>query len=179
MCGVNGESIPYDGWVPIMINFPGGEDLTLSICTPVLVSTLLMDKPLIGFNILEQIIEEQPEQLIPTLLTLLCKAICLPPEKTQVMVSFIQRVEPNMTQGCLKKGERDMVVPAERVAWVRFRVPSTMNPSHCMVLVEAGEGSQALGQLDVVTGLVEIQSQDKPYIRIAVSNDTKHDITLT
>lgn len=26
VCGVNGESIPYDGWVPIMINLPGGEE---------------------------------------------------------------------------------------------------------------------------------------------------------
>lgn len=65
VCAVNGETIPFDGWVPIMINLPGGEDPSLSISTPVLVSTLSMDKPLIGFNVLEQIIEGQPERLIP------------------------------------------------------------------------------------------------------------------
>ena len=57
VCAVNGEPIPFDGWIPIMINLPGGEDPSLSISTLVLVSTLPMDKPLIGFNVLEQIIE--------------------------------------------------------------------------------------------------------------------------
>lgn len=180
VCAVNGESIPFDGWVPIMINLPGGEDPSLSISTPVLVSTLSsLDKPLIGFNVLEQIIEGQPERLMPTLVTLLCNAICLPPEKAEVMVSFIQTVEPNVTQGRLRTGERDVVIPAGQVAWVKCRVPSTMNPSDSLVLFEADdESSQALEQLDVLTGLVKIQNETKPYVTIAVNNDTKHDITL-
>ncbi|CAI5670877.1 unnamed protein product [Oreochromis niloticus] len=179
VCAVNGETIPFDGWVPIMINLPGGEDPSLSVSTPVLVSTLSMDKPLIGFNVLEQIIEGQPERLIPTLVTLLCNAICLPPEKAEVVVSFIQTVEPNLTQGRLRTGERDAIIPAGQVTWVKCRVPSTMNPSDCLVLFEADEGNQALEQLDVWTGLVEIQNPAKPYVAIALSNDTKHDITLT
>ncbi|CAI5677437.1 unnamed protein product, partial [Oreochromis niloticus] len=179
VCAVNGETIPFDGWVPIMINLPGGEDPSLSVSTPVLVSTLPMDKPLIGFNVLEQIIEGQPERLIPILVTLLCNAICLPPEKAEVIVSFIQTVEPNLTQGRLRTGERDVIIPAGQVTWVKCRVPSTMNPSDCLVLFEADEGNQALEQLDVWTGLVEIQNPAKPHVAIALSNDTKHDITLT
>lgn len=179
VCAVNGEAIPFDGLIPIMINLPGGEDPSLSISTPVLISTLPMDKPLIGFNVLEQMIEGQPERLIPTLVTLLCNAICLPPEKAEVIVSFIQTVEPNMTQGRLRTGGRDVVIPAGQVTWVRCRVPPTMNPSDCQVLFEADEGNQVREQLDVLTGLVEIQNQAKPYVTIALSNDTKHHITLT
>lgn len=52
VCAVNGEPIPFDGWVPIVINLPRCEYPSLSISTPVLVSTLPMDKPLIGFNVL-------------------------------------------------------------------------------------------------------------------------------
>ncbi|CAI5636989.1 unnamed protein product [Oreochromis niloticus] len=179
VCAVNGETIPFDGWVPIMINLPGGEDPSLSVSTPVLISTLPMDKPLIGFNVLEQITEGQPERLIPTLVTLLRNAICLPPEKAEVVVSFIQTVEPNMTQGRLRTGQRDVIIPAGQVTWVKCRVPSTMNLPDCLVLFEADEGNQALEQLDVLTGLVEIQNPAKPYVTIALSNDTKHDITLT
>lgn len=75
VCAVNGEPIPFDGWIPIMINLPGSEDPSLSINTPVLVSSLPMDKPLVGFNVLEQIIERQPEQLMSTLVALLRNAI--------------------------------------------------------------------------------------------------------
>lgn len=179
VCAVNGESIPFDGWLPIMINLPGGEDPSLSISTPVLVSNLSMDKPLIGFNVLEQIIEGQPERLIPTLVTLLCNAICLPPEEAEVVVSFIQTAERNVSHGRLRTGERDVVIPAGKVTWVKCRVPSTMDLPDNMVLFEADEGSQALEQLEVLTGLVKIENQAKPCVSIAVSNGTKHDITLT
>lgn len=179
VCAVNGESIPFDGWLPIMINLPGGEDPSLSISTPVLVSNLPMDKPLIGFNVLEQIIEGQPERLIPTLVTLLCNAICLPPEKAEVVVSFIQTAEQNVHPSRLRTGARDVVLPAGQVTWIRCRVPTTMNLSSDMVLFEADEGRQALEQLEVLTGFVKIQNQAKPCVSIAVSNSTKHDITLT
>lgn len=53
-----------------------------------------------------------------------------------------------------------------------------MSPCDCLVLFEADEGSQSLEQLDVVTGLVEIQNPAKPYVTIAVGNNTKHDVIL-
>lgn len=96
-----------------------------------------------------------------------------------MIVSFIQMVEPNMTQGRLRTGGRDVIVPAGQVTWVRCWVPSTMNLSNCLVLFEADEGNQVLKQLDVLTGLVEIQNQANPYVTIALSNNTKHVITLT
>lgn len=34
VCTVNGESIPFKGWLPIMINLAGSEDTNLSISTP-------------------------------------------------------------------------------------------------------------------------------------------------
>lgn len=54
-----------------------------------------------------------------------------------------------------------------------------MNPAGCLVLFEADESRQALEQLDVLTGLVEVQKPAKPYVTIALSNGTKHDITVT
>lgn len=161
VCAVNGEPIPFDGWIPIMINLPGSEDPSLSINTPVLVSSLPMDKPLVGFNVLEQIIEGQPEQLMSTLVALLRNAICVSPEKAEAIVSFIQTAEPNLSQGRLRTGEKDVVVPAGQVTWVRCRVPPTMNPCDRLVLFEVDEGSQPLEQLEVVTGLVEIKNPTK------------------
>lgn len=40
VCAVNGEAIPFDGWIPIMINLPASEDPSLSINNLVLVSSL-------------------------------------------------------------------------------------------------------------------------------------------
>lgn len=93
-----------------------------------------MVKPLIGFNVLEQIIDGQPERLIPTLVTLLCNAICLSPEKAKVVVNFIQTAERDMPQRRLRTGEKDVVVPAGKVTWIRCRVPPTINLSDSVVL---------------------------------------------
>lgn len=52
----NGSLIPYDGWVAITVNLPGNLDPNLSISVPFLISSYPMDKPLIGFNVLEVLI---------------------------------------------------------------------------------------------------------------------------
>lgn len=53
-----------------------------------------------------------------------------------------------------------------------------MNSCNSLVLFEADEDSQPKEQLDIVTGLVEIQNPAKPYVTIAVGNNTKHDVIL-
>lgn len=110
-----------------------------------------MVKPLIGFNVLEQIIDGQPERLIPTLVMMLCNVICLSTEETEVVVNFIQTAERDMPQGRLRTGEKNVVVPAGKVTWIRRRVPPIINLSDSVVLFEADKDRQALEQLDVLT----------------------------
>lgn len=69
---VNGNLVPFDGWVAITVNLPGNENPSLSIKIPFLVSSLPLERPLLGFNVLEELVQGQPERLIPTLITLLC-----------------------------------------------------------------------------------------------------------
>lgn len=137
-----------------------------------------MEKPLIGFNVLEQLIEGQPEWLMPTLTNLLCNTISVPSEKAEAIVSFIQTVEPSMPLGHLRTSAKDMVIPAGEVAWVRCQVPPNMNPSDGLVLFEADESSQPLDQLDLGAGLLEIQNPVKTYVTVAVGNNTKHNVNL-
>lgn len=62
-----------------------------------------MEKPLVGFNVLEHLIEGQPERLIPTLTTLLRNAICVSANKAEAIVSFIQTSEPKMPPEHLRR----------------------------------------------------------------------------
>lgn len=48
---VNGGLIPFDGWVIITLNLPGNEDPDLSVSVPFLVSSLPLEMPLLGFNV--------------------------------------------------------------------------------------------------------------------------------
>lgn len=73
---VNGDLLPFDGWVALTVNLMGNEETNLSIT--------------VSFLISEEMIQERPEKLISTLIVLLCKALCISAEKAEQMVSFIQ-----------------------------------------------------------------------------------------
>lgn len=63
MYPVNGHPLPFDGRVAITGNLPGNEDPNLSISVPFLVSSFTLERPLLGFNVLEKVIQGQPESL--------------------------------------------------------------------------------------------------------------------
>lgn len=54
---VNGELIPFDFWIIITVNLPGNENPDLSISVPFLVSSLPLKMPLIGFIVMEVVIQ--------------------------------------------------------------------------------------------------------------------------
>ena len=67
---VNGENLPFDGKVAFTVSFMGNENPNLSINVPFLVGSLALERPLLGFNMLEEMILEQPEKSNPHLPTL-------------------------------------------------------------------------------------------------------------
>ena len=104
---VNGDLIPFDGWTVITVSLLGNEDSSLSINVPFLVSKMPIARPLLGFNIVEELIQGQPEQLLPTLTSLLAGAINVPNEKVEALVEVVRNVEEEYGNGRLKVGQRD------------------------------------------------------------------------
>ncbi len=174
----NGSIIPYDGWVAITVNLPGNLDPNLSISVPFLISSYPMDKPLIGFNVLEVLICGKPERLVPILANLLSNAISVPKETAEALVNFIQTAKPVTRQGRIRTGVKDIVLPAGQVLWVRCRVPPNMDTSTRLMLFETDEDSLSPGQWDTGPGLFEIQNPTKPYVSIPIGNNTNHDIMI-
>lgn len=174
----NGGLVPYDGWVSITVNLPGNLDPNLSISVPFLISSYPMDRPLIGFNVLEVLICGQPEKLMPVLVSLLSNAISVPSETAEALVNFIQTSELVMQQGRVRTGAKDIVLPAGQVSWVKCRIPSNMEASTQLVLFEADEDCLSSGQWDVGPGLLQIQNPNQPYVTIPIGNNTNHDITV-
>ena len=70
-CAVNGEILSCNGCVSLTVNLMGNENPNLSINVPFPVNSCA----LLSFNVLEVMIQEQPEKLISTLTSLLCNAM--------------------------------------------------------------------------------------------------------
>ncbi len=109
MYAVNGDSLPFDGWVAFTVNLMGNEDPNLSITVPFLVSSLALERPLLGFNVLEEMIQEQPERLMSTLVVLLCNALCIPAEKAELIVNSIQASKPSVQYGTYGQADRTLL----------------------------------------------------------------------
>lgn len=175
----NAGLIPYDEWVAITVNLLGNLYLSLSISVLFLISSYPIDRPLIGFNVLEVLICGQPERLVPVLATLLSNATSVPNETAEALVNFIQSANPVMQQGHLRTGAKDIVLPTGQVSWVKCRVPSNKDASTRLVLFKTDEDSLSSVQWDAGPGLFEIQNPTKPYVTIPVGNNSNHDITIT
>ncbi len=105
------------------------------INVPFLVSKMVIERPLLGFNVVEELIHGQPEPFIPTFTTLLSRAIGVPSEKAQTLIEVIQTAEEE-EEDRLKVGRIGVVISARQVAWVQYQVPPKLAQRDSVVLFE-------------------------------------------
>ncbi|KAK2903785.1 hypothetical protein Q8A73_010442 [Channa argus] len=180
---VNGQPLPYDGWIGVVVSLPDNSDPDLSIQVPFLVSSVPLDAPLIGFNVIEQLVlgPKGDTDLIPALVKLIRGAMNLHCDQATALVNLIQTKLSNDKGTChgkLRLGQYDVVIPAGQVRNVKCKVPSTFDTSNSLVLFEPHEDNPQLQQLDVGDSLIEITQAKVSYVTVPISNRTKHSITL-
>ncbi|RXN39630.1 Retrovirus-related Pol poly from transposon [Labeo rohita] len=173
---VNGDVLPFDGWVIITVSFEKGS-LSEPIIVPFLVCSIPLDQPLRGFNVLEAVVQSRPAELIPTLSNLLSESMSMHPEKASLLVSFIQAGKASVQQERLRSGYCDTVIPSGKVAWIKCLVSSTVDQSEPL-LFEPDENSALVAELGIGEGLMKIQGAKKPYVTVPVKNSIKHPITI-
>ena len=177
----NGQAIPYDGWVELTVNLAGNEDPNLIVQAPFLVSRCPLPQPLLGANVLEQVIKRQESSgaALVVLVSLLRRAFGMEEEEVMAMVNFIQ--VPQKTDcdpAMVRVGRDNVVIPAGSAVHVWCRVPPNFDASDPIVLYEPAEENPILEQLSVGEGLLEIKHTRRPYVKVPISNHSKHEVTL-
>ena len=178
---VTGHAVPYSRWVELTVNLAGNDDPNLTIQVPFLVSQLQLPQPLLGSNILEEIIrrKESSGEVIATVISLLRSAFGIEEEQVEAIVSFIQ-APPRMycDPVTVRVGKGHAIIPPGRTVQVWCRVPPNFEASDSLVLYEPAEESTALGELSVGEGLLEINNTRWPYVKVPISNHSKHEVFL-
>lgn len=59
---INGQVVPYDGWVELIVTLAVQEDPNLIVKAPFLVSQLSLSQPLVGPNVLGAIIHKESDE---------------------------------------------------------------------------------------------------------------------
>lgn len=148
---------------------------------PFLVSQVTLPQPLLGANVLEEIMnsQESPADAQALVVNLLRKALGVEEEHAQTMVSFIQAHKtPSYSMATIRVEKEDVNIPAGKTMHVRCRVPSNFNMSNPIVLYEPSEESTTLEQLSLGDGLLEVSKGRWPFVDVPISNHNKHEITL-
>ncbi|KAJ7991310.1 hypothetical protein DPEC_G00296000 [Dallia pectoralis] len=178
---VTGHAVPYSGWVELTVNLAGNEDPNLTIQAPFLVSPLPLPQPLLGANVLQKIIrrKESSGDAVATVVSLLCSAFGVEEEQLEAIVNVSQ--VPSRTHSdpvTIRVGRNHAIIPPGRTVQVWCRIPPNFDLSDPIVLYEPAEESVVLGQLSVGEGLLEINNIRRPYVKVPISNHSKHDVML-
>lgn len=177
----NGQSIPYNGWVELMVNLPGNDDPALAVQVPFLVSQLPLPQPRIGSNVLDEMISgpKSSGETHAVVIGLLQKALGVEEDQAVAMVSFtqVQKTQKEIT-ATIGVGKENVTIPADNTVHVRCKVPPTLDMSDPVVLYEPPEENACLAQLSVGEGLLEISRSKWPLVHVPISNHTKHEVIL-
>ena len=177
----NGQVIPYDGWVELTVNLTGNDHPNLTVQAPFLVSQVSLPQPLLGANVLEQVIKRQESSgvAVATVVSLLRSAFGMEEEQVEAIVNFIQVPQKRFCDpATVRVGRDNIVIPAGSAVHVWCRVPPNFDTSDPLVLYEPAEENPVLGELSVGEGLLEINHTRRPYVKVPISNHSKHEITL-
>lgn len=123
LTAANGGQIPYDGWVELTFNLPGNKDPNLGIRVPFLVSRVGLVRPILGFNVIQELIlgQEGDIEVVAVIGKLLREAMQLEDDKAQTMVNLIHTRESNRHLVMVRVGRRDIVVCPGQVTRINAR----------------------------------------------------------
>lgn len=178
---VTGEEVPYDGWVEVVLNLQGNDDPDLSIRVPFLVSRLKLDRPLVGFNVIQELVKsnESRPKLMSILTNLLAGAMEIDSVSAEAIISLIQtKKSQEERHAMVKVGLKEITIRPGQVAQIKCPVPADISSSDSLALFEPKLDNVPLELLSIGEGLVEIHQTDRPFVRVPVSNHSIHSVTL-
>ena len=171
----NGTRMPYEGWVEVEFNLETSSN-GRTIMVPMLVTGETLDCPIIGYNVIEELVKHQhvPEHMAKEW------AASFPDihgDKVESLVSFIQT--PSQEQLCvIKTAKQDVVIPSNTTVRVKCRANTGPVEERIPVLFEPNVEPSWPSGLQISEELLSIPRGSSCQVRINVSNTSNHDITL-
>lgn len=96
------------------------------------------------------------------------------------LVSFIQTQKlPEEQYAAVKVGLKEITILVGHVAHIKCKVPPKMNTSDSVLRFEPAHDTAQLETLSVGAGLLKVHQMNRPFIKVPVSNHSKHDVTLS
>ena len=173
LTAANGSDIPYKGWVELKFKLLSSSN---ELTVPFLVTEEVLDVPLIGFNVIEEIIKSRDSDNDLNR-SVTSSFTGLNSHDASTFVNFIQNA--SQKELCwVKTMKRDVIIPKRQTIKVACRVNTGPVDRSAPVLFEPDETNPWPTGLDVAETLLTVRKGKSSHVDIDIINNTNHDITL-
>ena len=173
LTAANGGEIPYIGWVELNFRLLSSKE---ELAVPFLVTDQALDTPIIGFNVIEEIVKTSSED------AMLHQEITssfteLNGKNASALVNFIQ--SRNQRDLCLiKTMKHDTIIPPKQSQSVTCRANTGPVERTTPVLFEPDEPNPWPSGLEISETLLTVKKGKSSQVEIDIVNNTNHDIRL-
>ncbi|PFX25321.1 hypothetical protein AWC38_SpisGene10089 [Stylophora pistillata] len=144
LIGANGGPIPFDGWVEVQFQLTSGAQSSTRLTVPLLVARNDLEYPIIGFNVIEEVIKS-PDQMgedgaVPLNEIMKSAFSEMEQEKVIMLVDLVQRTD--VERLCvLRSSKNNLTVPRGQTVAVACRVDCGLLEERTPVLFEPAQES--------------------------------------
>lgn len=171
----NGSEIPFQGWVEVNLSLydpktktPGSDE----ILVPVLVSRDIIQRPIIGFNAIEEIMRDREDQVQPSdRVALLRNSLRLGTGKAEALLNLIQGATNENVTYTVKTGGASVVVSGRQTKCISCPVKTNLK-ANTEVIFEPEENLSLNEELKITCQLVNISCSSRR-VDIYVRNTTQ------
>ena len=175
----NGTKLLYSGWVKIDFELiKSGVNLTNALEVPMLVTEFSLDQPMIGYNVIEEMVKNNNAPDEQNLLLLLSASFPgTSSSNLNAFVNFIQ-TEPVDEICVVKNGKRNINVPSGHTVKVPCGVNTGLIDEKTPVMFEPDVESGFPPGLEVLESLLTLKNGNCSRINLQIVNKGNHDIIL-
>ena len=175
----NCTKLPYSGWVKIdfeLIN--SGVNLTNALKVPMLVTEFSLDQPIIGYNVIEEMVKNNNAPDEQNLLLLLSASF--PGTSSSNLNAFVNFIQTkSVDEICVvKNGKRNINGPSGHTVKVPCRVNTGLIDEKTPVMFEPDVESGFPPGLEVHESLLTLKKGNCSRINLQIVNKSNHDIIL-
>lgn len=175
----NGSNIPFAGWIDVYLEILSVSQGQMAIQVPFLVSYNCLDNPLLGVNVIAELIRENCEMTgTVNLRVLLSEALNINANTAKTIVSAVQveMAEERLLCCTAKVGKRGLMIPARKMVEVKCRVREW--PAGGAMSFEPVLESQMPDELELFSAVIEVPAGVSKCVKIPVQNLSQHDVYL-
>ena len=175
---INGTNIPFDGWIEVRLKLAGDDTTGDELTVPVLVGQKEQEYPIIGFNVIEEILSQHSEN--PQAASNIIQQSFPSVHHTQVgaVVNLIQSRSQDTGTSAVKVGKRDVMLPKGEATKVKCQVHFGPVPEGMPMIFEPNGDSELTEGLELGEELTKITPGTSSHVTILVCNNTARNILL-